>query len=846
MLSVRHAVRIPRDRGAALRLRTGDRDSTHVGRELRELGGPVVDERGGAHDERRQGAFRPNVRSIRAVLLSGPAPLTRERDEQRDELHGFAESHLVGENAAEPLVAQGAQPPVAVHLIRSEHVGEFRRHLVAFGVDGLELVHIRHERGLLDDALSGELAVEQERLHAGQRDRPRVEFGLVQVEIAGEPVERLQIRALQIDERAVLQTVETLTATVGGEQRADLVGRHFVGDRRDLHEIRLDRQADLHARRLRREHTVERGRGEHLALCAQRGKSLVEQGDDARGLVPAYAPGLRGVVHGEVRAHGIEHGALHPEVTPGTDLGPQSRREITAALGHDDHLARTVPCLRLAGDAPLVAVKIELGLACDGPQQHDLLRHVAGRQETAIEQTRQQRAREQGRIIEGDALPRDRVRTVRVRVRRGTHHGQQVGYRLQRLRTTHEPVSGGAHMQCLTSLPGEPRTARARGAAVPPHGRQHQPYAAFPRDRGRDRRRAGERIPVDAAVTADTRHRHDRRERGRPLPRPSAVKVSAPIRNVLDVHGGWRRHVPGIDHQTDVVAGDQVEYAHDLGFGQREMPPDVDGTEPAVPGVLKIHRPAQISRLREEVEHRACMGIEHAGGMRERELLAVFAISTEAHVVKQVVDGFEHVGDPAAHADAELHAPPAAQIGEDRRERHVAGMWRVPFRLAAPPLPGARGMSGTPVCVAVRCAGGDHGRAAFRLTLQLLLLVNALHGGEQTPGGAYRPSQSIPAERLRIGDERQHERGHMLADVVSARIGGTGAAAAGDIAGVRVEVHVDRVPAGRAGTAADPPGNRRKAGARVQFVDEVVHLAGARRCDRAGAHEHHGRGVRHQ
>jgi hypothetical protein len=73
-------------------------------RELRQFGGPVGDEAGRHHDQRR--AIEPTFRLF--------------DDDMGDGLGGLAETHVIGQEAAEAEAAQMLQPIHALLLIRSQ------------------------------------------------------------------------------------------------------------------------------------------------------------------------------------------------------------------------------------------------------------------------------------------------------------------------------------------------------------------------------------------------------------------------------------------------------------------------------------------------------------------------------------------------------------------------------------------------------------------------------------------------------------------------------------------------------------------------------------------------------
>ena len=95
-----------------------------LGREFRGFIGPVGDDRGGSDDERWQAGF--------FCALGG---------EVGEGLDGFAEAHVVGEDAVEAVGGEELEPAVAFRLIGSElgaeGIGDFRRRQ---GGDVLEAV----------------------------------------------------------------------------------------------------------------------------------------------------------------------------------------------------------------------------------------------------------------------------------------------------------------------------------------------------------------------------------------------------------------------------------------------------------------------------------------------------------------------------------------------------------------------------------------------------------------------------------------------------------------------------------------------------------------------------------
>ena len=76
--------------------------------------------------------FRPVVyQGRRADDQGGPdAALLLLRQKNGDDLQGFPEAHLVGENPAESAARQGTQPLVPVYLIAAQDLTQFRRDLI--------------------------------------------------------------------------------------------------------------------------------------------------------------------------------------------------------------------------------------------------------------------------------------------------------------------------------------------------------------------------------------------------------------------------------------------------------------------------------------------------------------------------------------------------------------------------------------------------------------------------------------------------------------------------------------------------------------------------------------------
>ena len=122
---------------------------------------------------------------------------------------------------------------------------------------------------------------------------------LIKVKICDNLIKFMQIGILQINERTVLESMVAAVPAVGIQQRADLVHRHFVGYRRNLNQIRVDGQSDLHCRAAWHHHAVERGRGEHLPDRAQDIHAFGEQQQNRLLVFLTHARHINGTPSGE-------------------------------------------------------------------------------------------------------------------------------------------------------------------------------------------------------------------------------------------------------------------------------------------------------------------------------------------------------------------------------------------------------------------------------------------------------------------------------------------------------------------------------------------------------------------
>ena len=230
------------DELAPLRFRAGHDFDGQILREFLAFGGPVVYQGRRADDQR------------------GTTALASFH--QRQQLHGFAQTHFVGENATETFVPQGGKPLEALHLVRTQHVFEIAGYFISLRIDDFHIVDIVDERFAFAVVIN--LSIQEERPISGNGDSSGIKLFLIKVKICGNLIKFMQIGILQINERTVLESMVAAVPAVGIQQRADLVHRHFVGYRRNLNQIRVDGQSDLHRRAAWHHHAVERGCGVHL------------------------------------------------------------------------------------------------------------------------------------------------------------------------------------------------------------------------------------------------------------------------------------------------------------------------------------------------------------------------------------------------------------------------------------------------------------------------------------------------------------------------------------------------------------------------------------------------------
>ena len=163
----------------------------------------------------------------------------------------------------------------AFHLVRAQYVLEVAGHFISFRVDDFHIVDIVDERFAF--AIVINLSIQEERLISGNGNSSGIKLFLIKVKICGNLIKFMQIGILQINERTILESMVAAVPTVGIQQCTDLVHRHFVGHRRDLNQIRVNGQSDLHRRAAGHHHAVERGRGEHLPDRAQNIHALGKQ-----------------------------------------------------------------------------------------------------------------------------------------------------------------------------------------------------------------------------------------------------------------------------------------------------------------------------------------------------------------------------------------------------------------------------------------------------------------------------------------------------------------------------------------------------------------------------------------
>ena len=316
---------------------------------LRYLGYPVVHQRGRADDQ------------IRTVL--GPGLLVPCK-QQRQQLHALAQTHLVGEDTPESLVAHGIEPAEPLGLIRPQHGGQRSGNAVRGRIDHAQAVQVCGEACVLRVVV--DLMVQIVRLIGGHRDRAGFQIGGPQSQIIRDLVDVGHIHVAHIDEGAVAQPVESAAPTVARQQARHVVRVDFVGDRRYLHEPGFHRKAYGDRRARHGGQSVERGRRHHVAQTAQHRQSFGQQ------TVYRLVIGLGDGGHGTGRAreiveHRLDCESLHLLVAHG--------RVDADAVEHVVMLV-TIMSLRVARHPGAVAVEVKREPAGHAHFRQQLGRHV--------------------------------------------------------------------------------------------------------------------------------------------------------------------------------------------------------------------------------------------------------------------------------------------------------------------------------------------------------------------------------------------------------------------------------------------------------------------------------------
>ena len=176
-------------------------------REAPRLVLPVEDERAGHHDERR------------AEALGAP------RGEQRQDLHGLAEPHVVGEAAAEAEAAQEMEPAEALALVAAQAAAKAGG--LVGGLDAVEPGQLR-PRSLEDgvDPRLGQRGQERvEQSHLGTTEAQAIALGRTG---DGERAVPLQPLLRQDPEGAIVEPDRPVAAAERGEQLGQ--ARHPIAE----------------------------------------------------------------------------------------------------------------------------------------------------------------------------------------------------------------------------------------------------------------------------------------------------------------------------------------------------------------------------------------------------------------------------------------------------------------------------------------------------------------------------------------------------------------------------------------------------------------------------------------
>ncbi len=600
----------------------GDDLDREVSREFLAFGGPIVHQGGGADDEGR----------------SAPPP----RFDEGEQLHGFAQAHLVGEDAAESLVPERGKPLEALHLVWAQHGFEVVGHAVAFRIDDFDVVDVCVETVAF--AVVPHLRVEQERLVSGYGDGAGIKLPLVQIKVRGDMVELAEIGVPQIDEGPVLQPVVTAFSAIGFQQRADFVHRHLVGDWRDLDEIGIDGQSDFHRRRSRLHHAVERGGGEHAADRAEDIHAVGEHQQDRLLVLLADARHVDGApcreqlprhLHREGFARHIPFDLRGLRTRIGVDHSAQF-------LGCRHELEEEVAIARhgLAGDAMQVAVEVVFDPAFGTGLFGDFLGDIEA--DAGFVQLRHDGACEHGPIVFGDE------HAVRIAV---AEFPQRVQGRSQAVRAAEESVDGDLlRIVRVSDMFGaedvEVPSAGDDGVDGAVRGDAHAGGVSFPHVFGGE---AEFRIPLDD-VDVDVRGPviDEVDAAGRGLPFSDDVVDDDPLQAV-DVAGGeeptrlellvavvlLRRRVVHVE-QVAYLSVREHEFAVDARFGR------------IVDARLHLGDSACGDHLFQESEQFRGERVEHVRRVGEGEFPPVGLVCAAPHVGYEFRDAFEHVARATA------------------------------------------------------------------------------------------------------------------------------------------------------------------------------------------------------
>ena len=363
----------------AFRFCAGDDGSFELGRELFNLFEPVVHQRRRRDDE------------------GGRLSLLAVREQKGDDLQGLAESHVVGEDAAEPIGGERREPREARLLVVAQHALE-RFGRLDVGVDGvLDVAHDALETLASREAdalvLLGE-RVEVERLAKRQADVLRV-GRLLDAGALDEVGETCELLVAERHEGAVLEPVVDSLLAVRA-QHADELGkvelRRVKGHIEEVFVV--DRDADRHGGHAAHRLFVEGIGVVDVGDLGKFGQGFVEE-EEALRLVTLHEAAVLGQ-----EAVGVEEGEDRRLARRVADEAAAARRFLRRFARERVEFHFIVVKFETRGDAVPVVVEVD-----GGGKRHDFVAFGEGGRDLHLGDLLdlgQDRAEEGGDVRRGD------------------------------------------------------------------------------------------------------------------------------------------------------------------------------------------------------------------------------------------------------------------------------------------------------------------------------------------------------------------------------------------------------------------------------------------------------------